>query len=267
MGPLTLLTDFGLSDPWVAEVKAAIAAQWNRWPAVRSRPQVLDLTHDIPAGDVKAARWFLKRVWDRFPRGTVHLAVVDPGVGSDRPAVAASCDGRFFVGPGNGLAGFLLAGPVVPEVVFLDNPLYHAPHAISRTFHGRDIFAPVAAHLALGVPLKQVGTRVDPALLGKGNSEEAAAAVCRIRWIDRFGNAITDLERESDAGRALSGGGRVRIGRQTVSGPLQHYSQGRSGQAFWYWGSGGTLEIACRDARAADLLGLHPGLALEPDAS
>ena len=264
MTVVTILTDFGWRDPWVAEVKGVLLSQWARWPReVRTIPAIVDLGHEIPTGDMAAACWFLGRVWRRFPTGTIHLAVVDPGVGSSRPAVAAEQDGHFFVGPGNGLFSFLRGSTGnPPAVVRLDNRIYQAEDWISETFHGRDIFAPAAAHLAMGVPLGQIGSPGGPELLGSLSA--AASPSFRIRWIDRFGNAVSDLPRESPAGRFLEGGGRVMVAGTEVAGPLASYSQAVGDEVFWYWGSGQTLELACRGSSAAERLGLKPGLALAP---
>jgi hypothetical protein len=261
MALVTLLTDFGWCDPWVAEMKAALDHQWARWPEGTPRPRIMDLGHDIPPGDIAAAAWFLERVHAQFPAGTVHLTVVDPGVGSDRPALALAAGGQIFVGPGNGLFSFL--APDITEVVVLDNPLYHHAGSVSTTFHGRDIFAPGAAHLACGVPLVQVGTPGEVGLLGTLPTSGNVEAGFTIRWIDRFGNAITDLPRHGLAGQQLNPGGQIAVEGHLVSGPLSSYGEGAPGEPFWYWGSAGTLEIACRGESAAERLGLRTGLALK----
>ncbi len=266
-GIVTLTTDFGLRDPWVAEVRGAVASVWARYPGFRG--QVVDLGHDLPPHDVRAAAWFLRRATEAWPRGTVHLAVVDPGVGTERPAVACRRDGVIFVGPGNGLFGFLAeSGPV--EVVHLDNPLWRGhPRTgiLSRTFHGRDLFAPAAAHLAAGAQLQQAGPPGCEADLGKLPAPATGSRQAAIVWIDRFGNAVTDLERNSALGRELEGGGTVLAAGAPVAGPVTAYGSAPGPDPFWYWGSGGTLEIAAAGGRAADLLGLVPGLVLEVPAT
>ncbi len=272
---VTLLTDFGTRDPYVAEVKGRMHAEWRRYPRLRP-PAIVDLSHELPPGDVAAAAWFLERAHAAWPAGTLHLAVVDPGVGGERPALAASARGQLFVGPGNGLLAFLQRDDPPPRVVVLDNPLYHrgpgpgpgpqpAPAVGGRpapTFHGRDIFAPAAAHLAAGVPLAQVGSAGAPELLGPRPAPPAGAGEARIVWIDRFGNAISDLHREGPAGRILQAGGTVRAGALAARGPLASYASALPGTPFWYWGSGETLEIALRGASAADRWGLRSGMAL-----
>lgn len=260
---LTLLTDFGWADPWLAELKGALFSQWARFPDLEFPPAITDLAHDLPPGDVAAAAWFLDRVRSCWPPGTVHLAVVDPGVGSDRPAVACAAGGRHFVGPGNGLFAFLGGEPDL-EVVRLDDPLHRGHPAdgrVSSTFHGRDVFAPAAAHLTAGVPLRQIGSAGGPADLGVLSGPPQGAPP-RIRWIDRFGNAVTDLGRGGKEGAALARGADLLVGDRKVPGPFSHFAAAAGRGPFWFWGSGGTVEIAVTGASAAAALGLAAGLEL-----
>lgn len=260
-GLLTLLTDFGWRDPWVAEVKGAIHTRWARWPGAGPRPQLVDLGHDIPRGDIAAGAWFLERVAATFPDGTVHLAVIDPGVGSGRPAVACRARGQCFVGPGNGLLAFLAAESDL-EVVRLEE-LEGRGHPrtgrLSSTFHGRDLFAPAAARLALGEPAGLLGPLDGPAALGRAPTP---APDPRLVWIDTFGNGISNLAAESVDGRRLAAGGRLLVQGKAVAGPRACYAETPAGEPFWYWGSAGTVEIAIPGGDAARRLGLRPGLAL-----
>lgn len=260
---LTLTTDFGLDDPYVAEVKAAVLSQWARFPADAPRPPILDLGHAVPAGDVAAGSWFLRRTATGFPAGSVHLAVIDPGVGSERPGLALRAGGRYFVGPGNGLFAFLAAEPDL-QVTVLDDPLYHRDEGggPAPTFHGRDIFAVAAAHLAMGVPLSGLGSPGSPDMLGRAPNADAApgGAPGRIVWIDRFGNAITDISRSARDAAALEGGAVVTAGGAIARGPVETFAAAGRDELFWYWGSGGTLEIALRDGDAAAAFGLAPGM-------
>lgn len=262
---VTLLTDFGTTDPWVAEVKGALHSAWARYPEADPHPVVTDLGHDLPRGDVAAAAWFLERVAATYPPGTVHLAVVDPGVGSARPAVACSASGQCFVGPGNGLFAFLRGEPDLLVVRLEETCGRGHPRdgQVSATFHGRDLFAPAAARLALGEPPALLGPPADAGALG--NPAEAATGP-RLVWIDRFGNGISDLAAGSaDAGR-LAAGARLLAGGASVPGPFVCYADAPAGRPFWYWGSGGTLEIAVPGGNAARELGLAPGLALAVEA-
>lgn len=266
---LTLTTDFGLADPYVAELKAALLAEWGRFPDPFPLPLLVDISHALAPGDVPAAAWLLGRVAPAFPPGTVHLAVVDPGVGTERPAVAVAAGGHFFVGPGNGLFGFLARGGPV-AVVRLDNPLYRRGGAggPAPTFAGRDLFAPAAAHLAMGVPLHQLGSPAGPDALGapavRADAPDGAAGpeIGRIVWIDRFGNAITDIARDGPHGARLGGGSAVAVGATAVAGPVLTFACGSAQRPFWYWGSGGTLELALREGDAAARHGWQVGMAV-----
>jgi len=239
---ITLLTDFGTADGYVGEVKGTL---------LTLAPGVLlvDVAHNLPAGDVAAGCYVLGRVWRTFPEGTVHLAVVDPGVGSARRALAAEAGGQYFVAPDNGLLSDVLAAAPA-RVVSLT-----VPAGASRTFHGRDVFAPAAARLAGGAPLQDLGTplsdpvRLEPAALGTDGSD----VVGEVIYVDRFGTLVTNLPREHVAPE-----GRVRIAGHDL--PLKAtFADVPQGEPVAFIGSGGTLEIAVRDGRADVVLGLSRG--------
>jgi hypothetical protein len=261
-GVLTLLTDFGWRDPWVAELKGAIHSTWARWPFEGERPRLVDLGHDVPRGDIAAASWFLERAAATYPGGTVHLAVVDPGVGTARPAVACAARGQLFVGPGNGLLAFLAGEPdlLVVGLEELCGRGHPATGEVSATFHGRDLFAPAAARLALGEPAALLGPVVTAAALGPA---PARAGGPRLVWIDAFGNGISDLKADATDGRRLAAGARLQAAGRTIAGPFPCYAEAPAGLPFWYWGSGGTVEIAVPLGDAATTLGLRPGLVLQ----
>lgn len=237
---ITLLTDFGTADGYVGEVKGVL---------LTSAPDAMlvDITHEVAAHDVDLARLTLARYWRRFPQGTVHLVVVDPGVGSSRAALAVASDGRFLVGPDNGvLSPALLAGDA--RVVSLTVP----PHA-SATFHGRDVFAPAAALLASGAAIESLGEPVlhpivrrtpEPRRTGDG------ALHGEIIAIDRFGNAITNLPG--------IGGSRVTVQNRQVT-IRRTYAELHAGEIGAVVGSTGFVEIVVREARAADVLQLQRG--------
>jgi S-adenosylmethionine hydrolase len=177
---ITLLTDYGLRDSYVAEVKAVLVA---RAPAAT----VVDVTHEVPAGDVRAGQYLLARVWHRFPAGSVHLAIVDPGVGTSRRALAAGAAGHLFVAPDNGLLSFL---PEDARWVELPVPATAAP-----TFHGRDVFAPAAARLVNDEHLERLGptaTDVNRFPLPAPRFD-GVAWVGEVVYIDRFGTLVTNL--------------------------------------------------------------------------
>jgi len=190
MALLTLLTDFGTRDSYVAVMKGTIAQ-------IDPTLQVIDLTHEIAPQDIASARFCLSSAYPYFPVGTVHIGVVDPGVGSRRRAIALQLENGFLVGPDNGLFSGVLEQFAVLAAVELTDPAYWRSAQTSATFHGRDIFAPVGAHLARGVPFAAVGTAIDPASL----TPLPLPAVRRtdrswvgcIQAIDRFGNLITNI--------------------------------------------------------------------------
>ncbi|HPF70811.1 MAG TPA: SAM-dependent chlorinase/fluorinase [Candidatus Krumholzibacteria bacterium] len=258
---IVLLSDFGTDDPWVGEMKGALLSAWAGWPAEVPRPVIIDGGHGVPRGDAAAGAWFLQRLFRSYPEGTVFVAVVDPGVGSAREALVCRAEGRWVLAPAGPLVAWLADAPDL-EVGVLDRAEYrHRPDGgkASATFHGRDVFAPAAAHLAMGAPLEQVAT---PAGQGHLGAVPEAPSHWTIRWIDRFGNAITDLPRASASGRRLEQGGAVKVAGAVVQGPAETYAAAPAGVPFWYWGSGGTLEIGVRDGSAAARLKLTAGLDL-----
>ena len=240
---ITLLTDFGTADGYVGEMKGVLLAG-------APDATLVDITHEIPAQDIETARLTLARVWRRFPPGTVHLVVVDPGVGTDRAALAVASDERFLVGPDNGVLSpaLLLADT---RVVTLEPP----SHA-SATFHGRDVFAPAAARLASGAPLESLGSPVtqprirrtpEPRRTGDG------ALLGEVISIDRFGNAITNLV-GMHTGTVEAAG---------LSLPLRRtYGEAPVGAPIAIVGSSGLIELAVRDGNAARVLRLTRGTAV-----
>lgn len=240
---ITLLTDFGTADGYVAEVKGVLLSQT---PGV----QVVDLSHDIAPHDVEGARLTLARCWRRFPAGTVHLVVVDPGVGSARPALAVRSDGWFLVGPDNGVLSPALLVPGASAVAL------PVPPAASPTFHGRDVFAPAAAALAGGVPLDSLGTpAADPVIRRTPEAVRESDGSLRgeVIAIDRFGNAITNIAGHN-AGVVAVAGHVVEICRT--------YADVDPGSLVALTGSSDMLEIAVRDGSAAERLGIRRGTAV-----
>jgi S-adenosylmethionine hydrolase len=237
---ITLLTDFGTADGYVAEVKGVLLSST---PGV----QVIDLSHDIPPHDVDAARLAVARYWRRFPPGTIHLVVVDPGVGSARQAIAVSSDGRFLVGPDNGVLSPALLMPGA-SAVSLSVPPDAAP-----TFHGRDVFAPAAAALVRGASLDSLGRPHDrPEIRRTPEAVRDADGWLRgeVIVIDRFGNAVTNL--------LAVHGGEVRVGDVEI--PLRRtYADVATGEPVALVGSSGLIEVAVRDGSAAHSLGLTRG--------
>jgi len=249
MAIVTLITDFGTRDGYVGEMKGALL---ERCPIA----VLVDVTHDVDPGDVEGAAWVLARVWERFPAGTVHFVVVDPGVGGDRRAVAVEHAGRWFVGPDNGLISEAI--PRDPsEVRAIDaDSLGLAP--ASATFHGRDLFAPAAAWLASGGSSDRVGQPLDPSELVRLDLPEperhGAAVRGRVAHVDRFGNLITDIPSAWVSPTAL-----VEMAGEEVFGLRTHYEAADAGELLALIGSGGTLEIAVRNGNAAERLSAGRG--------
>lgn len=241
---ITLLTDFGTSDSYVAEMKGVLLGHCPE--AV-----LVDITHAVPPGDIRAGAYLLGRAWPRFPAGTTHLAVVDPGVGTARPAFALRAHGHGFVGPDNGLFTLVLRDAEV-EIVALPTP-----QGASPTFHGRDLFAPAAGALARGAPLRELGepyaglparvTWTEPRYQGK-------SVVGEIVYVDRFGTLVTNLTTEVVPSYAVLEVEDLEIG------PLRRtFGDVPTGGLLAYVGSGGAVEIAVRDGSAARRLGLGVG--------
>lgn len=253
---ITLLTDFGVKDSYVAAMKGVILG-------INPEAVLVDLTHEIPPQDLAAGSFVLAAAAPYFPPGTIHLAVVDPGVGSARRGLAAKARGQFFVGPDNGLLQIMFRDAPDLLVVSLENPVYFLPQ-VSATFHGRDIFAPVAAHLSRGLPLADLGPPVaDPA----SQSWPAPifmpqAARGKIVYVDRFGNLVSNMRgvelRNWLAGREC----RLRVGTCLVRGLSRTYADAAPGEVLALEGSHGYLEIAVNRASAAAHLDLGVGAAI-----
>ena len=249
MAIVTLITDFGTRDGYVGEMKGVLL---ERCPTA----SLVDVTHDIEPGDIPGAAWVLGRVWGRFPEGTVHLVVVDPGVGGDRRAVVLEHDGRWFVGPDNGL--ITRAIPCEPSRARSVDTESLGLAPASVTFHGRDLFAPAAAWLAGGGELDRVGASLEVSGLVRldlAAPERLGPAVRGHVWhVDRFGNLITDIP-----GAWVSPTALVEVGGEEVSGLRTHYGAAEDGELLALIGSGGTLEVSVRYGSAAERLSAGRG--------
>lgn len=247
---ITLTTDFGARDWFVGTMKGVILR-------IHSRATIVDLTHEIPPGDIRAGAFVLAAAAHFFPKGTVHVAVVDPGVGGARKAIAVQTANGFFVGPDNGVLSWALAREKIKSIRRLENDRYFL-RPVSRTFHGRDIFAPVAAHLSRGVSIEKLGpARKDFIRLPWPKPRVAPGSIeGEVIYIDRFGNGITNLANASVSPRR---GHEVWIGRRRLGAVKLFYQSVPAGQAVVVPGSSGFLEIAVHGGSAADELGLVPG--------
>ncbi len=278
---ITITTDFGISDGYVGVMKGVILD-------ILPDAQLVDISHDIEPQNVRQAAYVLYTVYGYFPAHTVHLVVVDPGVGSARRPIAMRTPRGMFVGPDNGVFSYIMARSDEPvdALVALENPRYRLPW-VSNTFHGRDVFSPAAAHLAAGVPIADLGREVhDPVRLSLPRLEVKEERVLgEVLHSDRFGNVITSIgvfswpmnqERVLALAPAFSSEVNppgdpsalqqlsaqrmlVRVKDETLLGVHRTYAEVERGSVLALVGSEGYLEIAVREGNAAQTLGLRPG--------
>lgn len=254
---VTLTTDFGTRDGYVAAMKGVILG-------IAPGVSLVDVSHEVAAQDVQGAAYLLAGVYRFFPPDTVHLVVVDPGVGTERRGLAVRGGEHLFVAPDNGVLTPVFDGEEDVRVVSLSNADYWRS-AVSRTFHGRDIFAPVAAHLAAGIPLAVFGEAVsDPVRLDMPEPRAREGVVeGAVLWVDRFGNLVTNIPA---ATLSLGETYRITVGHLTVTGLFTTYGQVRAGQPLALIGSHGFVEVAVREGSAAEVAGAGRGalVRLEP---
>lgn len=254
---ITLTTDFGTSDAYVGVMKGVILG-------INPDVQVLDITHAIPPQDVHEAAFLIDSAHRYFPKGTIHTVVVDPGVGSDRQAIVCQTDSAFFVCPDNGILSYIVQAVETAchpyRSVAIENPAYLLPQ-VSNTFHGRDIFAPVAAHLSLGVLLANIGPPVAelvrlpiPTPHVSGNTITG-----QIVKIDRFGNAITNISESVLSAFLGLAAYEIRAGSAHLQRLNRAYAESKSGKPLAIIGSFGLLEIAVNGGNAEARLGLERG--------
>ncbi|MBD2208776.1 SAM-dependent chlorinase/fluorinase [Nostoc linckia FACHB-104] len=246
---VTLLSDFGDRDVYVAVMKGVIAQ-------INPQLTVIDLNHQIQPQNLAAARFCLMDAYPYFPQGTVHIAVVDPGVGSKRRAIAVEFAQGFLVGPDNGIFSGILSQQQAIAAVELTNRNYWRVTKISRTFHGRDIFAPVGANLASGVPIQELGREIDPASLVQLEITEcqqtANGVIGCIQYIDYFGNLVSNIPGSYVQGKTW----RVQVRSLTIPG-CETYSDVKAGEAIALVGSHGWVEIAINSGNAQSQLQIN----------
>ena len=248
---ITLLTDFGTVDPYVGMMKGVIAT-------ICPDANVVDVTHEVPPQDIRTGAFFLERSFRYFPAGTVHVAVVDPGVGTARKPIAARAEGHVFIGPDNGLLSLVARRP---RAITLDRADYFQPE-VSRTFHGRDLFSPVAAHLAAGTPFEKLGRPKKSIIQLKNVAPRRTRRgfVASIVSVDRFGNLVTNLDFARWKAMRRP---RLQAGPFVATALAPSYGAVRKGELALIFGGYGLLEIAARDASAAKILGLGSGALVE----
>lgn len=253
--PITLTTDFGSADYFVGAVKGTILT-------INPHALIVDITQEIPAHDVECAAFTILAACATFPAGSIHVAVVDPGVGSSRRAILIRTGGQFFVGPDNGIFSYVCdrsSGSKTELGLFhLDNSEYFR-HPVSQTFNGRDVFAPVAAALSLGVKAEELGTPISECVrlpsitagvMRKGGIE------ARIIHIDRFGNCVTNITPQQLTAEMIASGAQMKVNGKVVKSFRSFFSEetGLRSKIFGIWGSAGFLEIAAANTSAARLL-------------
>ena len=255
-GILTLTTDFGLADHFVGAMKGVILG-------IAPRARIVDITHEIAPYNVNEAAFVIAQAWHYFPKDTVHVVIVDPGVGSARRPILAAAAGHYFVAPDNGVLTMVYdAAPA--KVRAITNQKLMLPR-VSRTFHGRDIFAPAAAHRSAGVPVTRFGKPVDDYV------RAAALKPARLRqdaWrgrilkVDRFGNLITNLHVD-EFPDIKTQPMELRVGLERVHRLALTYAETEIGEVFAIVGSSGYIEIAANQASAAQTLGCGAGAPVE----
>lgn len=257
---ITLTSDFGTADYFVGAVKGAILT-------INPDAQIVDISHEVPAHDIESAAFTLLAACSSFPPGTIHVAVVDPGVGSSRRSILVRSREQLFVGPDNGIFSYVSDNsrqPLnTPEAFHLTNSEYFS-QAVSHTFHGRDVFAPVAAALSTGVKPEELGTKITdyirlPALRPQISQNGDIAA--RVIHIDRFGNCITNITAAELSAGMIAAGAKLRINGKVVKSFRNFFAEGTAGRdtVFGIWGSAGFLEIAAANQSAAKHLSANRG--------
>ena len=236
---ISLLTDFGTGDYFVGAVKGAILS-------VNPSAVIVDITHEIPPQDVAAGAFTLLAAYRTFPPGTIHMAVVDPGVGSTRRPIIVSANEQMFVGPDNGLFTYICDREPSHRIIHVAAERFFR-RDVSTTFHGRDIFAPVAAALSNGVAVEEFGPEIDDAV-----RLPSLETPLRIIHIDRFGNCVTNITRDRSPGEIVVKGRTIREFRR-------FYGEGDEASLFAIWGSAGFLEISVNGGSAAQVLGVRVG--------
>jgi S-adenosyl-L-methionine hydrolase (adenosine-forming) len=250
---ITLLTDFGLKDPYVASMKGVMLS-------INPQCHLVDITHHVSSHDIREGAFILARAYASFPKGTIHLAVVDPGVGSPRKPILFVTKNYFFVGPDNGLLTIALRTETLKRVVLLANQKFFLSK-VSSTFHGRDIFAPVAATLSLGVKPEAFGPPIKSwhEISFPGPDMKQGKLVGEIVHVDVFGNLVSNIDHKSllqfSKGRPFV----IKIGKRTLRGLKKGYWEGKQDEPIAVIGSGGLLEISARECDAKKLLKARKG--------
>lgn len=253
---LTLTTDFGLGDHYAGTMKGVILG-------ICPRAQIVDISHDVKPYSITDGAYLIAQAYRHFPKKTVHVVVVDPGVGTSRRPILLEAAGQYFVAPDNGVLAMVYTAEKSKIRLIANERYFH--HPVSHTFHGRDIFAPVAAHVACGIPPARIGKPIDDYLrpaFGKPARTGKRTWTGQILRIDRFGNIVTnfhqddfpDLERRDFA---------LKIGPVEISVLAHNYNECGPGELFLIFGSSGYLEVSLHQASAAGKIRCEAGAPAE----
>ena len=248
--PIVLLTDFGLTDHYVGVMKGVILS-------LHPQAQIIDLSHEIEPQDIASAQILLRNAHAYFPKKSIFVSVVDPGVGTDRPILGVETKEHIFLAPDNGLLGFLKESPSLRRIIEIqDEKYFRSP--VSDTFHGRDIFAPVAAHLSCGTPLEKMGTETETLaqLDIPGPTISSEEIMGRVTAVDRFGNLITDISKKMiPEGTQIA----ISIGKSRIEGLSRTYAERKGKKPLALFGSDGMVEISINQGNAAKQLEISVG--------
>ena len=250
-GIITFVTDFGLTDAYTAMMKGVILR-------INRKAQLVDITNSINTGSIFQAAGILKETYRYFPEGTVHMAVVDPGVGGKRKLMAFETENHFFVGPDNGLFWPILEKAVNPVVSELTEEKYFLEQ-VTKTFHGREIFAPVAAHISLGVEINQLGPPlIDPVDLNMPHAYLSGNALLgEVIRVDNFGNIITNISDKDLFGFVKNSTAVISLADLKIEGISKIYNDAEEGELLAVINSSNLLEVAVNLGRASEYIGME----------
>jgi hypothetical protein len=254
---LTLTTDFGLGDHFVGTMKGVILG-------ICPQAQIVDISHGVTPFEIGEGAYLIAQAYRYFPKKTVHVVVVDPGVGTARRPILMEAAGQYFVAPDNGVLSMVLAREEKAAFRLISNAKYFLKN-VSSTFHGRDIFAPVAAHLAAGVPAARIGKRIEDFLkpgFDKPHRAGKRTWIGRILKIDGFGNVITNFHVDEFGDLALRGF-TLAFGPVEVTKVARNYAECGPGELFAIQGSSGYYEVSVSQGSAAKVIGCEAGAAME----
>jgi S-adenosylmethionine hydrolase len=255
---ITLTTDFGEADYFVPAIKGVIYS-------INPDAELIDITHQVPPHDIYSAAFTLMCCYKDFPKMTLHLVVVDPGVGSSRRPILVMTDNYNFVGPDNGVFSYIYQREHVNRVVHL-NVEHYFRSPVSPTFHGRDIFAPAAAYTSKLVDWRRMGEEIDnPAKFNIPSPVVLSEKQIRghIIHIDRFGNIITNITEAELTEEGVKSGARVRVGKHEAGRVLKYFAEASQNELFAYFGSAGFLELAVPRQAAARVVEARRGMEIE----